>query len=1183
MGRKAWKFNAGARLDQGLSMSFSRGCATKDEAGTAVAADTPRYGRRSILCGAPVITPVSNASANSWNVMATGVDADGSTPVLCLLASTAGKIHIFKSAIVIDGSGNSTYVYSVPLGTSGEQDILANSLDKLDGGAGALGDYNLTPTGGVCYHGRIDLLCRVSFSDAGPTWHTNRVGVVSCNLTDLLGASNTWWRKTWIAPESPGGETSDIANMAVGWALQAWSSPTFDGSAPTTVVIAAADYESDASIKHGGYLYTCVVTRPSTSSGAWTPGVFQQALTFVRPTNVTHCHGGLVIPAADGSAKIIASRGDGHANNAIYVGGIASLAAYSAGSSADGGGSYNSNSGGTGIGAMTIVNGRIGGLTGSPPATDNTNASAARYSAQVFGIQRGPGVDSFIAGADEQHYAIILATSVPTSGGITFSEVFRQHRMHPVAGKVSSSSTKLNTSRLCFQLITRSPTAPIPEVIANVTPQASAYQQDVMCHGAYSPNGVEYGVAWNTREPEQARPGFFGSSIVIGSPTGRGNGVRTIPVPSYLRGRPLLVDAGGPTIVNCLASGSLTLTQSSGMSADNTSELNQTEALPASYTPAPGFGTPIYFASRAADAVNAAVTTATASVGNPCEITTNQPHGLVTGVQVTLAGFNTDTSLNGSWFITVTSDTTFTVPCSVTGGADLVGTVTYSPGAAKFSVRLSTTGLPAVTAGTDSHLLIQFAIHCAKVADWRSSGNDGVGTLDIAPPNSSTDIGSNSCSQGFRFRVRLAGTDFTGYTENVYVAANDGTPHIFTIPVAVSAWAARSANYQVDLYVESTTPALPIKGWLTPIGVYALDHAPCPVAAGATAQATALSITGFSLPTTGFSAYWSGKVPTTPMLEMACAQSHTNTTSTTLTITGITAASPGVVTLAKHGLQNGDTVVISGSNCTPTIDGTRTVANVTTDTFTVGVNTSGTGNAGTVYAPVITRLAGVSTGLDTVADAFAGHRLFGVNSSSGAAFTDYGLAVESSVYISTGVHNLRHASRGGTTVGSYSQVDVVMPGASASAQPLFALANTDRSRIIAVYLDCVDGAIKVRYYNGTAWGSYASTTGYYFTPECPVHVALTYDGAGTLTMYASAGGSAVTSATLSITPDQSMTQLIAGDGSSVSPSEWWGGCVVDSAESSSQQSARLAGVSYVPNQARTRARRNRGARAYASR
>lgn len=54
----------------------------------------------------------------------------------------------------------------------------------------------------------------------------------------------------------------------------------------------------------------------------------------------------------------------------------------------------------------------------------------------------------------------------------------------------------------------------------------------------------------------------------------------------------------------------------------------------------------------------------------------------------------------------------------------------------------------------------------------------------------------------------------------------------------------------------------------------------------------------------------------------------------------VTVASPGVITLSNHGLSNGDTVSIFDSDTNPTLDGTRTVANATTHTFTVGVNTT---------------------------------------------------------------------------------------------------------------------------------------------------------------------------------------------------------------------------------------------------
>jgi hypothetical protein len=63
-----------------------------------------------------------------------------------------------------------------------------------------------------------------------------------------------------------------------------------------------------------------------------------------------------------------------------------------------------------------------------------------------------------------------------------------------------------------------------------------------------------------------------------------------------------------------------------------------------------------------------------------------------------------------------------------------------------------------------------------------------------------------------------------------------------------------------------------------------------------------------------------------------------------------TAASPGVLTVPAHGFSNGQSAVVTAEygGTLPATGGSwagiKTVANVTTDTFTLGVNTTGTGN-----------------------------------------------------------------------------------------------------------------------------------------------------------------------------------------------------------------------------------------------
>ncbi len=68
-----------------------------------------------------------------------------------------------------------------------------------------------------------------------------------------------------------------------------------------------------------------------------------------------------------------------------------------------------------------------------------------------------------------------------------------------------------------------------------------------------------------------------------------------------------------------------------------------------------------------------------------------------------------------------------------------------------------------------------------------------------------------------------------------------------------------------------------------------------------------------------------------------------------LAITGNTAANPTVVTTsAAHGLIDGDVVQIIGSNSTPSIDGTFIVDELTPTTFSIPVNVTVAGSAGTV-------------------------------------------------------------------------------------------------------------------------------------------------------------------------------------------------------------------------------------------
>ncbi len=70
-------------------------------------------------------------------------------------------------------------------------------------------------------------------------------------------------------------------------------------------------------------------------------------------------------------------------------------------------------------------------------------------------------------------------------------------------------------------------------------------------------------------------------------------------------------------------------------------------------------------------------------------------------------------------------------------------------------------------------------------------------------------------------------------------------------------------------------------------------------------------------------------------------------------IGAISIANPCIVTSPGHGLETGQVITISGSDCTPTIDGAQTVTVLSADTFSVPVNTIGQGTAG-LFCPTYT-------------------------------------------------------------------------------------------------------------------------------------------------------------------------------------------------------------------------------------
>lgn len=105
------------------------------------------------------------------------------------------------------------------------------------------------------------------------------------------------------------------------------------------------------------------------------------------------------------------------------------------------------------------------------------------------------------------------------------------------------------------------------------------------------------------------------------------------------------------------------------------------------------------------------------------------------------------------------------------------------------------------------------------------------------------------------------------------------------------------------------------------------------------------------------------------------------------------AAAAVVKTKTAHGLTNGDTVRIGGSDCTPTIDGNRVITVVDTTSFSVPVTTSLAGNNGQVAVdfmdPHLHAARHLNIGKDPIAFLIDSVYASGINASSGTLTGSY--------------------------------------------------------------------------------------------------------------------------------------------------------------------------------------------------
>ena len=181
------------------------------------------------------------------------------------------------------------------------------------------------------------------------------------------------------------------------------------------------------------------------------------------------------------------------------------------------------------------------------------------------------------------------------------------------------------------------------------------------------------------------------------------------------------------------------------------------------------------------------------------------------------------------------------------------------------------------------------------------------------------------------------------------------------------------------------------------------------------------------------------------------------------TITGISVASPTVITTSSaHGLVAGQTIEITGSNSTPSIDGVKTVSNPTSTTFKVAVNVTGSGNAGTWTTASQAPYAFVAGGTGNRAVGKAAH-------AQGRSATAAGYAAHSEGNFTVASAFASHAEGNNCTAS----------GSASHAEGYWTSASGQRSHSEGSYCTASGLSSHVEGYQCTASSTYAHAEGSY--------------------------------------------------------------------------------------------------------
>jgi len=387
-------FDNGVTSEGGLSLSVVRGGTGYNEAGTAVATNTARYGNSHRIAAAPAApTTLGGFTSAAYRPLNSGLASDGTTPVLVERKGQATLyVHARTDPETYHAGGSTTGSYATTLGTNG--DIL-NGQTSSNGGTAAIASHEFVPGSAAVWKGYVVVGCDHLYDDGGGF---DSVGCALAYTTiDRLASSNPW---ILLAVTEP-------VNLGVAAHHQAWSLTKFEISA-TLCVFLWTDYGT--SDREGGNAQASILDI-SSGSPVWTH--IRLADSYRSGTDDDeHFHSAGLIIDGDGDWHFLISVGDGYERNRLIHRRLA--AADVAAKNWSAGTTYTHGTyGATGISSSYVIENPHANLGSATAVWGDVAASAGRayrHNQVINMVQYDADCSALLCGTDETAPGIVKVT-----------------------------------------------------------------------------------------------------------------------------------------------------------------------------------------------------------------------------------------------------------------------------------------------------------------------------------------------------------------------------------------------------------------------------------------------------------------------------------------------------------------------------------------------------------------------------------------------------------------------------------------------------------------------------------------------------------------------------------------------------------------------------------------------------